>query len=101
MMMTRLISALEGRGVGLGVNVGSGVKVGVMLGMKVVVASGVGENGDCVGISLGATYAVGEGTGGRELPQMFGAVPQPERSRTRKMRVRRFREFLQSAFVHG
>jgi hypothetical protein len=47
-----------------------------------------------------ATKPVGVGTGGRELPHIFGREAQPERTKASRKMVRRFREFLQSAFVH-
>lgn len=93
MMMTRSISALEGNGVGLGVKVGSGVKVAAMVegSVAVKVGSSVGREGARVGVSLGSSMAVGEGTGGRELPQMLGRLPQPDRIKASRMMERRFR----------
>ena len=91
MMMARLISARDGRGVGLGVNVGDGVNVAVTVAVTVAVCV-ASEVGARVGVSLGRTYAVGEGRGGREAPQMLGMAPHPARRNESSKRVRRFRE---------
>jgi hypothetical protein len=98
MMMTRSISALEGRGVGLGVKVGSGVKVAVMVAVDVeVLMTGVAVDVEvevaAANNSMGCgADPVGEGTGGKELPQILGRLPQLERMKASKIRVRRFRE---------
>jgi hypothetical protein len=96
MMMTRSISALEGRGVGLGVKVGAGVKVGVMVAVAVGVRVLMGVAVDVAVASANNTIGsgadpVGEGTGGRELPQILGRVPQPERMKASRMMAVRFR----------
>ncbi len=95
-MMIRSISALDGRGVGLGVKVGAGVRVAVtvavgvdvFIGIAVTVDVAVGSSNNTIG---SGADPVGEGTGGRELPQMLGRLPQPERMKASRMMVRRFR----------
>ena len=101
MMMTRSISALDGRGVGLGVKVGSGVKVAVIVAVGVRVLMGITVEVDVAVATANNTIGcgadpVGEGTGGRELPQILGRLPQLERMKASRIRVRRFREKLQS-----
>ena len=91
-MMARLIFAREGNGVAVGVNVGLGVNVAVVVGVMVGVRVAA-EVGVIVGVSVGKP--VGVGTGGRELPQILGSVPQPAIRKARRRRVRRFRRFLQ------
>ena len=97
MMMIRSISALDGRGVGLGVKVGAGVRVAVTVAVGVdVFMTGVAVDVDVAVASANNTIGcgadpVGEGTGGRELPQMLGKLPQPERIKASRMMVRRFR----------
>ena len=92
MIRACLISARDGVGVKLGVKVSDGVKVGVMLavGEGVKVAAEVDV---MVGVSLGVTYMVGDGTGGREPPQILGRAPQPERMKVSRTTIRRFRGF--------
>ena len=89
MMMARSMLAFDGRGVALGVRVGAGVnvavKVGVIVGVEV--AGGVSV---MVGVSVGKP--VGVGTGGRELPQIFGSPAQAARRKARVKRARRFSE---------
>ena len=94
MMMARLMSALAGCGVALGVKVAAGVKVAVNVGVMVGVAVAGGVS-VMVGVSVGKP--VGVGTGGRELPQILGSPAQAARMKAREIRVRRFREVLQSA----
>ena len=107
MMMTRSISALEGRGVGLGVKVGAGVKVAVLVAVDVeVLMTGVAVDVEVEVASANNTIGcgadpVGEGTGGRELPQMLGRLPQPERMKASRMMVRRFRGMTPTYSVHG
>lgn len=107
MMMTRSISALEGRGVALGVNVGAGVKVAVLVAVDVEVlitsvAVDVAVEVATANNSIGCGAApVGEGTGGRELPQILGRVPQLERIKASRMMVRRFRGMTPTYSVHG
>ena len=89
MMMARSMLAFDGSGVALGVRVGAGVNVAVNVGVivDVAVAGGVSV---MVGVSVGKP--VGVGTGGRELPQMFGSPAQAVRMKARVKTVRRFRE---------
>jgi hypothetical protein len=106
MMMTRSISALEGRGVGLGVKVGAGVNVAVMVAVGVEVLAGVAVDVEvevaAANSSIGCgADPVGEGTGGRELPQILGRLPQPERIKASRMMVRRFRGMAPTYSVHG
>jgi hypothetical protein len=96
MMMARLMSALDGCGVALGVRVAAGVNVAVKVGVivGVFVAGGVSV---MVGVSVGTP--VGEGTGGRELPQMLGSPAHAARIIERDKTARRFRELLQQTVV--
>lgn len=96
MMMARLISARDGNGVAVAVKVGLGVKVAVtvavMVGRRVA-----GEVAVMVGVSLGRP--VGVGTGGRELPQMLGMVPQAAMMKARSKTVMRFRGISPAKFL--
>lgn len=76
------------------VAVGVEVLAGVAVDVDVEVASANNT------IGCGAA-PVGEGTGGRELPQMLGRVPQPERIKASRMMVRRFRGMTPTYSVHG
>jgi len=89
MMMARSMLAFDGSGVALGVRVGAGVNVAVNVGVMVGVAVAGGVS-VMVGVSVGKP--VGVGTGGRELPQMFGSPAQAVRMKARVKTVRRFRE---------
>jgi hypothetical protein len=98
---------LEGKGVGLGVKVGAGVKVAVLVAVDVeVLMTGVDVDVEVAVAASNNTICcgadpVGEGTGGRELPQILGRVPQPERMKASRMRVRRFRGMTPTYLVHG
>lgn len=77
--------------------VGAGVKVAVLVAVDVeVLMTGVAVDVEVAVAASNNTICcgadpVGEGTGGRELPQILGRVPQPERMKASRMRVRRFR----------
>ena len=92
---------------GRGVKVGAGVKVAVTVAVGVdVFMTGVAVDVDvdvaAANSSIGCgADPVGEGTGGRELPQMLGRLPQPERIKASKMMVRRFRGSSPTYLVHG
>ena len=100
MMRTRLISALDGMGVALAVNVGSGVNVGVIVAVAVgvrVTAEVAVKIGVCVGMP---GRLVGVGAGGRELPQILGRVAQPLRTNASRKTVRRFRGISPTRSYH-
>jgi len=84
--------ALDGVGVKLGVDVAAGVNVGVMLavGEAVWLGTAVGMVGVMLGVSLGKIITVGDGRGGRELPQILGIGIHPTRTKAMTKAKRRF-----------
>ena len=81
--------AIEGVGVRVTVAVGLGVnvRVAVAVGNAVRVA---GEVGVGASVLVGRMITVGVGTGGNELPQMFGRLAQPVRAKARREMIKCF-----------
>jgi hypothetical protein len=92
MMMTRLISALDGVGITVDVAVGKGVLVKVIVGFIVGAAVAVDEIKVCVAVSLGGIKVIfGLTVGVIATPHIFGAGLQATSIKIKDKTKKRFR----------